>query len=249
MTGTAYVGCMESLKRAIIVGSSGGVGAAVSAALADRGWQVLALSRRGIDTGHENISTGVIDICDEESVVAAARAAGEMQAPELVLVTIGMLSEANGIQPEKTYRQQSMTAFEKVFQINTFGPALVAKHFLPGMPRRGRAIFAALSARVGSISDNRIGGWHAYRASKAALNMLVKNYAIEQARRNPDFIAVSLHPGTVDTGLSRPFQAGVPDKSLFTPQQSAAYLIDVLGNLTADDTGKAFDWAGQEIPA
>ena len=132
---------------------------------------------------------------------------------------------------------------------HTVGPALVAKHMLPLMPRKGRAVFAALSARVGSISDNRLGGWHAYRASKAALNMLVRNYAIEQARINNQFIAVTLHPGTVDTGLSQPFQSNVPDAQLFTPDQSAEYLLNVLDGLTPADTGKCFDWAGKQVPA
>ena len=117
------------------------------------------------------------------------------------------------------------------------------------MPRNGRTVFAALSARVGSISDNQIGGWHAYRASKAALNMLIRNFAIEQARRNEDAIIVSLHPGTVDTALSKPFQRGVPDQQLFTAEQSANYLLDVTSALTPADSGKAFDWAGKEIPA
>ena len=117
------------------------------------------------------------------------------------------------------------------------------------MPRRGRALFAVLSARVGSISDNRLGGWHAYRASKAALNMLVRNYAIEQARVNDQFITVSLHPGTVDTGLSRRFQSNVPGAQLFSPDQSAGYLLNVIDGLTPADTGKCLDWAGKEIPA
>ena len=127
--------------------------------------------------------------------------------------------------------------------------ALIAKHFIPIQPKSRHAMFVALSARVGSISDNRLGGWHAYRASKAALNMLIRNYAIEQARRNPKFVAVSLHPGTVDTALSRPFQSGVPDQQLFTAEQSANHLLDVIDGLTPDHSGKAFDWAGLEIPA
>jgi NAD(P)-dependent dehydrogenase (short-subunit alcohol dehydrogenase family) len=102
---------------------------------------------------------------------------------------------------------------------------------------------------VGSISDNRLGGWHAYRASKAALNMLIRNFAIEQARRAPGNICVGLHPGTVDTGLSKAFQGGVPGDKLFTPQQSAEYLLGVVDGLTAEATGKCFDWAGQEVPA
>ena len=170
-------------------------------------------------------------------------------APDLVIVASGILSDGEALQPEKSYRQQDLAAFERVFRVNTFGPGLVAKHFLPIMPRKQRGVFAALSARVGSISDNRIGGWHAYRASKAALNMLVRNYAIEQARRNDHFIAVSLHPGTVDTGLSKLFQSNVPDKQLFSAAQSADYLLKVIDGLSPADTGKAFDWAGKEIPA
>ena len=153
------------------------------------------------------------------------------------------------LSPERTLRAQSAAAFEAVFHINTVLPALIAKHMIPLMPRKERAVFAALSARVGSISDNRLGGWHAYRASKAALNMLIKNYAIEQTRRAPDFIAVGLHPGTVDTALSSPFQKGVPEGKLFSPAQSAGYLLSVLGQLTPDDTGKVFDWQGTEVPA
>ena len=117
------------------------------------------------------------------------------------------------------------------------------------MPRRGRAVFAALTARVGSIGDNRLGGWHAYRASKAALNMLIRNYGIEQARLNPDFIVAGLHPGTVDTALSHPFQKNVPDQQLFSPTESAKHLLRVIDGLTPADSGKCFDWAGKEIPA
>jgi len=227
--------------RAVVIGSSGGIGRALADGLEARGADVVRLSRSGSDTP--------IDITDEASVKATAEAVKDGGAPDIVIVASGLLSDGEGLQPEKSYRHQSMDAFQRVFAINTFGPGLVAKHFLPIMPRKERAIFAALSARVGSISDNGIGGWHAYRASKAALNMLVKNYAIEQARRNAEFIAVSLHPGTVDTGLSQPFQSNVPDKQLFTPQQSAGYLLDVIEGLTPADSGKAFDWAGKAIPA
>jgi len=110
-------------------------------------------------------------------------------------------------------------------------------------------VFAALSARVGSISDNRLGGWHAYRASKAALNMLIRNYAIEQARRAPGSICVGLHPGTVDTPLSAPFQSGVPEGRLFTADEAAAHLLDVIDGLTPEASGRCLDWAGKEVPA
>ena len=237
--------------QAVIIGATGGIGRALTDALANRPdvSRVHALSRAPFAHDHPRVSASAIDILDEPSIAAAAAGVAESGAPDLVIVASGILSAGTDLQPEKSYRHQSQNAFERVFAVNTIGPALVAKHFLPIMPRQGRAVFAVLSARVGSISDNRLGGWHAYRASKAALNMLIKNYAIEQARRNEDFIAVGLHPGTVDTELSKPFQSGVPDKQLFSAEQSAAYLLDVIEGLTPSDSGKVFDWAGKEVPA
>lgn len=237
--------------HAVIIGASGGLGSAFTKALAQRHEVkiVHALSRSGSAPSGPNILSGRLDLSDENSISVAANEVAEHGAPDLVIIATGLLSDDGDLRPEKSFRQQTPSAFEQVFAVNTFGPALVAKHFLPIMPRAGRAVFAALSARVGSISDNRMGGWHAYRASKAALNMLIRNYAIEQARRNPDFIAVSLHPGTVDTELSKPFQSGVPDKQLFSADQSAAYLLDVIAGLGPSNSGKAFDWAGKEIPA
>lgn len=234
--------------KVVVFGASGGIGSALCEALAARPEvsEIHALSRSGAGPNSAKVKIGQADILDEENLAASARAIGPV---DLVIAATGLLSDGGALQPEKSFRHQDLEAFRRVFDINTFGPALVAKHFLPIMPRQGRAIFAALSARVGSISDNHLGGWHAYRASKAALNMLIRNYAIEQARRNPDFIAVGLHPGTVDTDLSKPFQGNVPDKQLFTPQQSATYLVNVIMGLTPADSGKVFDWAGQEIPA
>lgn len=236
--------------QALVFGASGGIGRALVAQLAARAdiTNVHAVSRSGTEAA-EKITPHTADITSEADLAALATALKGTGDLSLVIVATGLLSDANGLQPEKSYRHQSMDAFEQVFRANTFGPALVAKHMLPLMPRKGRAVFAALSARVGSITDNRLGGWHAYRASKAALNMLVRNYAIEQARVNDQFIAVTLHPGTVDTSLSRPFQSNVPDAQLFSPDQSAGYLLNVIEGLGPADTGKSFDWAGQEIPA
>jgi NAD(P)-dependent dehydrogenase (short-subunit alcohol dehydrogenase family) len=236
--------------QAIVFGASGGIGHALAAQLAARNdiSCVHAVSRSPAPSG-PNIVSHTADITHEAdlaSLTGSLKAKGDI---DLVIVATGLLSHDRGLSPEKSYRHQSMDAFEQVFRVNTFGPALVAKYMLPLMPRNRRAVFAALSARVGSISDNRLGGWHAYRASKAALNMLVRNYAIEQARISEQFIAVSLHPGTVDTGLSQPFQSNVPDAQLFTPDQSAAYLLDVIESLTPADSGKCFDWAGKEVPA
>jgi NAD(P)-dependent dehydrogenase (short-subunit alcohol dehydrogenase family) len=153
----------------------------------------------------------------------------------------------DGLAPENALRDLNMDNFERIFAVNTFGPALVAKHFLPLIPKDTKSVFAALSARVGSISDNRLGGWHAYRASKTALNMIIKNSAIETARRYKRSCVIGLHPGTVDTGLSEPFQGGVPPDKLFTPDQSAAYLMDVIDTITPEYSGSIFDWKGEII--
>ncbi len=133
-------------------------------------------------------------------------------------------------------------------RVNAIGPALVAKHLLPLLPRDGRSVFAALSARVGSIGDNRLGGWHGYRASKAALNMLLRCLHVELVRTRPEALCVGLHPGTVDTPLSRPFQRGVPEGRLFTPEDAAARLLAVLDGLRAEHGGCVLDHAGVVVP-
>ena len=209
--------------RAAVIGASGGIGAAFVAALTAAGSEVIALSRADLD------------ITDETSIAAAAARIG---APlDLVIVATGLL-HGNGVAPEKAMRDLSAATLARYFAVNATGPALVAKHFLPLLARDRRAVFAALSARVGSISDNRLGGWYGYRASKAALNQLIRTLAIELARTRPEALCVALHPGTVDTGLSQPFQRGVPD--LFTPERSAAAMLAVLAGLTPADSGGCF---------
>jgi NAD(P)-dependent dehydrogenase (short-subunit alcohol dehydrogenase family) len=236
--------------QAIIFGASGGIGAELVAQLSKRPdiSRVHAVSRRGTAASGKIVSH-TADITAESDLSSLAGALEREHDIRLVIVATGILSDGDTLFPEKSYRHQSIQAFEQVFRVNTFGPALVARYILPLMARNGRAVFSALTARVGSIDDNRLGGWHAYRASKAALNMLLRNYAIEQARRNDDFIVAGLHPGTVDTRLSRPFQKNVPDGQLFTPQISAAHMLRVIDRLTPADSGKCFDWAGKEIPA
>lgn len=236
---------------AVVIGSSGGIGSALTQLLAEDPSvsEIFAFSRSGKAAEVAKVSPAILDVTDEASIQNAAEQVKKTGKPDLVIIATGILSDGADLQPEKSYRHQSPLAFERVLRVNTIGPALVAKYFLPIMPRDRRAVFAALSARVGSISDNRLGGWHAYRASKAALNMLIRNYAIEQARRNADFICAALHPGTVDTGLSKPFQSNVPDAQLFDAARSAKYLLEVIGGLTPSDSGKCFDWKGEEIPA
>ncbi len=238
----------QPFERAAIVGASGGIGRALCRALAERGTKVWALSRSPTTDRTAGIDPLPFDLGDEKSIALAAEA---MQAspPQLVLVCTGALTLADGTGPERSYRQLDGAAMAEAFRINTIGPALVAKHMLPLLPRDERAVFGALSARVGSISDNRLGGWHSYRASKAALNMLVRNFAIELARTHRQASVVALHPGTVDTGLSEPFQANLPPGQLTTPAEAARHLLDVVDGLTAAESGKAFDWRGEEIPS
>ena len=190
----------------------------------------------------------IIDIENEDSIAAAAAEVAAGGRPALVLVATGILHDGGGLQPEKTWRNIEPGAMHKAFAINTVGPALVAKHFLPLLPRSEKSVFAAISARVGSIEDNRLGGWVSYRASKAALNMVIRTLAIELRRRNPDAILAGLHPGTVETALSQPFRANVPQGKLFTPAFSAQKLLAVVDSLGPDDSGRVFSWDGAAIP-
>jgi NAD(P)-dependent dehydrogenase (short-subunit alcohol dehydrogenase family) len=234
------------LQTCVIGG--GGIGAALVAALAANPAvdTVYAGSRRpGGAIG--KVRPFAVDVGNEASIAQAAKSLQDASRFDAVLVATGIL-HAEGLSPEKSYTMQSAEAYARVFAVNTTGPALVAKYFLPMLPRDRRAVFAALSARVGSISDNRLGGWHAYRASKAALNMIIRNLSIELARTQPKAIAVALHPGTVETPLSAPFQRGVAEGKLFTPEYSAKSLLNVIDGLTPEDSGKLFAWDGAEIP-
>ena len=144
-------------------------------------------------------------------------------------------------------RALSLQQMETSFAVNVFGPVLVAKHFIPCLTRDRKSVLAALSARVGSISDNRLGGWYSYRAGKAALNQMLKTLSIEIGRRFKNQIILGLHPGTVDTGLSKPFQSNVPDGKLFTPEYSAKALLKVINTAEASDSGNLLAWDGETI--
>ncbi len=233
--------------RALVVGASGGLGAAFVAELvADpRYTQVILWTRSAAVASGEKIIAHSIDLRDEATIEKAAASLDEV---DLAIVATGLLHDGH-FKPEKSWQSLTPSAMIRAFEINTIGPALVAKHVLPHLPRDRRAVFAALSARVGSISDNRLGGWHSYRASKAALNQLIRCFSIELSLRRPLAICVGLHPGTVDTDLSKPYQGGVPDDKLFTPEWSALRLLDVLNVLTPAQSGRVYDWAGAEVQA
>ncbi len=234
------------MSQAVIFGASGGIGAALAEAVVASGryQRVWAGSRTG-SVAPAGTTPFAFDLTDEASIAKAASAIG----PEVTLafVATGILSDGPEFQPEKTFKAQDPAAYARAFAINTTGPALIGKHLLPLLPRRERAVFAALSARVGSISDNRLGGWHAYRASKAALNMVLRNFAIELGRTHPQAVIAALHPGTVTTDLSAPFTGMREGQRLFTPDEAAGYLLDVIDGLTPDDSGQAFAWDGQSI--
>jgi NAD(P)-dependent dehydrogenase (short-subunit alcohol dehydrogenase family) len=236
--------------HAVVFGAAGGVGTALTRALDShpRVGRVFAGSRGGEAGAGAKTVPFAFDLTDEASIAAAAEICAAAGPLHLVIVSTGVL-HGEGLAPEKTWRAVSPGAFARAFQINATGPALIAKHVLGRLARDDKAAFAALSARVGSISDNRLGGWHAYRASKAALNMLIQTFAIELAIKAPRALCVGLHPGTVDTGLSKPFQAGVPPAALFTPDHSAGRLLSVLDGLTPADSGGCFAHDGARIPA
>ncbi|TQV83484.1 SDR family NAD(P)-dependent oxidoreductase [Denitrobaculum tricleocarpae] len=241
----------DSLNVAV-VGATGGIGNAVVTALQDHPKieRVFAFSRRSTNhAGSPNIVPGHLDLTQEDSIRAAADLAAASGPLHLVFVATGMLHQGSGVQPEKTWGALTAESMEQAFRINSMGPALIAKHFLPLLAKDQKAVFAALSARVGSISDNQLGGWYSYRASKSALNMFLKCSAIELARRNASALCIGLHPGTVDTALSEPFQRGVPDGKLFPPSLSADHLLRVIDGLTVEDSGKVFAWDGAEIPS
>lgn len=222
---------------AAVIGAGGGIGAALLDALrASGGYRdVVAFSRA---------SAPRFDITDEASVRDAAASLAPA-VPLLVIDATGFLHDATHW-PEKGWRELDPAQMARAFALNAIGPALLMKHFLPLLPAQGRAVFATLSARVGSIGDNRLGGWYSYRASKAALNQLVRTAAIELARSRPQAICVALHPGTVATPLSAPFaKAGLEVRD---PTTAAQELLTVLARLTPAESGGFFDHKGLVLP-
>jgi NAD(P)-dependent dehydrogenase (short-subunit alcohol dehydrogenase family) len=212
----------------LVIGASGGIGAAVAAHLPN----AATLSRR--EQG--------LDIADEASVRVAA-AALKGQTFDLIFVATGVL-ESDGARPEKSFAELDAQAMARVYAANSIGPALVFKHFAPLLAPKGRSVMAFLSARVGSIGDNRLGGWMSYRASKAALNQIVRCASLELARTRPEAVALALHPGTIDTALTRKYAGG---RFTATPQECAENLLRICTHATPEMSGRFFAYDGAEI--
>ncbi|HSG91570.1 MAG TPA: SDR family NAD(P)-dependent oxidoreductase [Pseudomonadales bacterium] len=232
--------------NALVVGASGGIGAAIARALddEDRVTRVLRTARGG--------GTGdllALDLADDDSIAACAERVAERTARlDLVVICAGLLhDEAAGVMPEKRLAQLSRSALERSFQVNAFGPLLLAAALAPLLPRRTACVWATLSARVGSIGDNRLGGSYAYRGAKAAQNQFTRTLAIELGRRHKGLACVALHPGTVATDLSAPFRSAEA-RGVMTPDASAGHLLDVIDGLDARASGRFLAWDGSEIP-
>jgi NAD(P)-dependent dehydrogenase (short-subunit alcohol dehydrogenase family) len=223
---------------ALVLGASGGIGSAIcSQLLEDRSFSAVLTCSRS--------SGAPLDLCCESSIKLIATDVAQRGCDlRLVIDATGVL-EGDGCIAEKSWRQIDAAAMARAFAVNAIGPALLIKNFLPLLPREGKSVFATLSARVGSISDNRLGGWYSYRASKAALNQIVRTAAIELQRTRPAAFCVAIHPGTVDTRLSSPFaKSGL---EIQTPATAAQRLIKVLDTLDAGSTGGFIDQHGRSI--
>jgi NAD(P)-dependent dehydrogenase (short-subunit alcohol dehydrogenase family) len=227
--------------HALVVGA-GGIGQALADGLARRapGLQV--------QTAGPNRGTWRLDLCDDASLERFATLVLERFRPlRLVICTAGLLHQGS-LQPEKRLLQVNRDSLRRSFELNAFGPLLLARALEPAFPRNLPLHFASLSARVGSISDNRLGGWYAYRAAKAAQNQLLRTLAIEWRRRLPLACVTALHPGTTATGLSEPFRSSVPPSGLFSPERAANQLLEVLATRRAEQSGSFVAWDGQPIP-
>jgi len=240
------------MKNIAIIGATGAIGRAFVehyAASADIGC-IYACARSPHEYNDSRIISIDLDLEQPDSIETAA-AQVKARSLDMIIAATGILHAHgdNPLQPEKSLRDINAEKLQRVLAINTIGPALLLRYFLPLLKKESCAVFALLSARVGSISDNRLGGWYSYRASKAALNMLIKTAAIETRRVNKQAVIIGLHPGTVDSQLSKPFQARVAQGKLFSAAQSAAYMASVLDSAVPEDSGKCFAWDGKEVPA
>jgi len=260
MSDTPSPSLLPPSAAALVQGASRGVGLALARRLIEQSevGRVFASCRDPENAGElnalavthpERLRMIALDVEDEASIAAAASAVAACSERLALLINCaGVLHAPGGMQPERRLADVDAEAFMHSVRVNTLGPLLMAKHFERCFHARERAVYANISARVGSIGDNRLGGWYGYRASKAAQNMVTRTLAIELRRRSRGVICVALHPGTVDTDLSRPFQGRVPTGKLFSTGEAAARLLAVVQSLREDSNGKFYAWDGSEIP-
>lgn len=231
----------------VVIGSSGSIGSAFIKNILQNPElkKLYAFSRSGLPFDDNKVISKVLYLEDEESIAHASNFVKNEEL-DLIIVATGMLHDSE-IKPEKSLKEISEEKLHKLFAVNTIGPALIAKHFIPHLAKDKKSTLAFLSARVGSISDNELGGWYSYRASKAALNMVIKNLSIEVVRKYKNTIIVGLHPGTVDSKLSKPFQTNVKQEKLFTPDYSAKQMLKVIDELKPENSGDILAYDGQKI--
>ncbi|MGL5879072.1 MAG: SDR family NAD(P)-dependent oxidoreductase [Xenococcaceae cyanobacterium] len=242
----------------LIVGASGGIGLGfVEKLLQKENTSKIYATYRRKETGSRIIDLQKqysdrlicipMDITDETQIIEAiAQIKKSTDKLHLVINCVGILHEET-LQPEKSLRQLNAENLTHYFQVNSIGAILLAKHLLPLFRHSDRSVFATISAKLGSIGDNQLGGWYGYRASKTALNMFMRTAAIEYARSCPNNIIVTLHPGTTDTQLSQPFQKNVPSSKLFTVDRTVSQLLEVIGKLETGDRGQFFSWDGSRL--
>lgn len=239
---------MDVFNNVVVVGRNGAIGQAFVDLLSVNNLykkNLFTFSRVKPEKIYPHETFYEIDYENEEYIENAFNKIEE-QTIDLVIVATGLL-HTDEYMPEKSLKDLSIDKFQKFYMANAIFPALVGKHLLPKLSKEKKTIFAVISARVGSISDNYLGGWYLYRASKAALNMVLKNFSIELKRTHSHGVVVALHPGTVKSTLSEPFQKNVPEKQLFEPHDSVEKMLDVLLKIDVNHSGKMLDYNGQEI--
>ncbi|WP_236146333.1 SDR family NAD(P)-dependent oxidoreductase [Leptolyngbya iicbica] len=243
--------------NALVVGASQGIGLGfVRHLLADDRFHRVFATYRQPETAtdllalqnHPKLHCLTLEATEEGEVAQlAAKIQAQAAGLDLVVNCVGVLHQGS-LQPEKSLRQIDVDQLMQYFQINSVPGILLAKHLQSLLRQEGRTVFANLSAKIGSIEDNRLGGWYGYRASKAALNMLLKTAAIEYGRKNPHTVILALHPGTTDTRLSEPFQRNVPPGKLFSIDRTVTQLLTIIDNATEADNGAFFSWDGSRLP-
>ena len=233
--------------KILIAGGSGGIGRALVEACLEQ-FQSTTVDatyyKHKPDFSHDRLIWHKLNLADEPEVVYLAEQLGNL---DWVINAAGLLHNESGL-PEKTIKKFDPNFLIENLQANTLPSLLLAKHFQKNLKQSEQSVFAVVSAKVGSISDNQLGGWYSYRATKAALNMVLKTLSIEWQRTLPKCCVASLHPGTTDTHLSQPFQSNVPEGKLFPPEKTAHLLLNILQNLTPEQTGRFWSWDGRELP-